>query len=192
MEVVCGEDRKETMYKENGCVMKLDVEKCYFSPRLSSERMRIANLVKKGEKILVLFSGVGPYCAVLARHTLASKVVGVEKNPYAHNYAVWNCRKYKNVELFNLDARYFSFKGKFDRVLMPLPKSAEDFLSVALKFVKKNGMVHFYDFLHENDIPKVAVDKIKAKVKDFEVVDVVKCGQYSPRKFRVCVDFKVK
>jgi tRNA (guanine37-N1)-methyltransferase len=192
MEVVCGEDRKETIYKENGCVMKLDVEKCYFSPRLSSERIRIANLVKKGEKVLVLFSGVAPYCAVLAKHTEASKIVGVEKNPYAHNYAQWNVRKYKNVELFNCDVKDFEYKGKFDRVLMPLPKSAEDFLSVAVKFVKKGGMVHFYDFLHENDIPEVAVGKIEKKVEKFEIVDVVKCGQYSPRKFRICVDFVVE
>ncbi len=192
LEVVCGENRKETMYKENGCVMKLDVEKCYFSPRLGSERIRIASLVKKGEKVLVLFSGVSPYCAVLAKHTEAKKIVGVEKNPVAHKYALWNVRKYKNVKLYNCDARDFESDEKFDRVLMPLPKSAEDFLDVAVKYVKPKGMIHFYDFLHENDIPEVAVGKIEQKVKKFEIVDVVKCGQYSPRKFRICVDFIVE
>ena len=190
MEVVCGEKRKETLYKENGVQLKLDVEKCYFSPRLGTERMRIASLVKEGEKVLVLFSGVGPYCIVLAKNTEAVKIVGVEKNKVAHDYAVWNCRKYPYVKLFNEDAKDFSFDEKFDRVLMPLPKSAEDFLDVALKCVKKKGIVHFYDFLHENDIPDVALEKIKRKCK-CKVLDVVKCGQYSPGKFRICVDFQV-
>ncbi|MFH1972366.1 MAG: class I SAM-dependent methyltransferase family protein [archaeon] len=188
LEIICGEARKETIYKENGVEMKLDVERCYFSPRLSTERMRIANLVKDKEKILVFFSGVAPYCLVIAKNSKPSLIVGVEKNPIAHEYAVWNCRKYKNIELYNKDARDFESKIKFDRVLMPLPKSADDFLDVAFKFVKKKGIVHFYDFLHESEIPDVALKKIKGKIK---VLKIVKCGQYSPGKFRICVDFQV-
>ena len=190
MEVVCGEDRKETTYKENGVEMKLDVEKCYFSPRLSTERQRIAELVKEGERVLVLFSGVGPYCLVLAKNSEAAQIVGVEKNKIAHEYSVWNCRKHDHVEIINQDANDYFSEDKFDRVLMPLPKSAEDFLDVALRFVKKKGIVHFYDFLHENDIPDVALAKIKSKCKA-KILEVVKCGHYSPGKFRICVDFQV-
>jgi tRNA (guanine37-N1)-methyltransferase len=190
LEVVCGEDRKETVYKENGVQLKLDVEKCYFSPRLGTERMRIAKLVKNDEKVLVLFSGVGPYCAVLAKHTKASKIVGVEKNPVAHEYAVQNCKKFKQVELFNSDAKDFKSKEKFDRVLMPLPKSAEDFLDVALKFAKKGGTIHFYDFLHEKYFPEKSLAKIR-KIGKFELLNAVKCGHYAPGSYRVCIDFKV-
>lgn len=190
LEVICGEARKETIYKENGVEIKLDVERCYFSPRLSTERMRIAGLVKKNENVLVMFSGVAPYCLVIAKHSKAKKIVGVEKNPIAHEYAVWNCRKYPNIELFNNDIRDFKSKEKFDRILMPLPRSAEDFLDVALKFAKKNTVIHFYDFLHESEIPDKALEKIK-KIGKFKVLKVAKCGQYSPRKFRICVDFKI-
>ncbi|MBT4174898.1 class I SAM-dependent methyltransferase family protein [archaeon] len=192
LEIVCGENRKDTMYKENGVNLKLDVEKCYFSPRLSTERMRVAKMVKSGEKVLVLFSGVAPYCAVLAMHTKAEKIVGVEKNPVAHEYAVLNCKKFQNVEVVNADAKDFKSSEKFDRVLMPLPKSAEDFLDVAVKYVKKGGVIHFYDFLHENDIPDAALEKIKAHVSKFKVLGVVKCGHYSPGKFRICVDLVVQ
>ncbi len=38
---LAGEKRKETIHKENNALMKLDVEKCYFSQRLSEERKRI-------------------------------------------------------------------------------------------------------------------------------------------------------
>ena len=30
---ILGERTKETIYKENNCIMKVDVEKVYFSPR---------------------------------------------------------------------------------------------------------------------------------------------------------------
>ena len=38
IKIIAGEKRKETIYKENNARFKLDVEKCYFSPRLSNER----------------------------------------------------------------------------------------------------------------------------------------------------------
>ncbi len=190
LEYIAGEKRKETVYKENGVAMKLDVEKCYFSPRLGTERMRIARLVKDKEKVLVLFSGVAPYPLVLAKHSKADLIVGVEKNAVAHEYAEYNCRKYKKIKLYNLDVKDFKTKEKFDRVLMPLPKSAEDFLEIVVKLVKKNGIVHFYDFSEERDIPEKALEKIRKKIKNFEVLRVVKCGKYAPGKYRICVDFK--
>ncbi|NQE05678.1 tRNA (guanine(37)-N1)-methyltransferase Trm5b, partial [ANME-1 cluster archaeon GoMg1] len=37
MKIIAGENRTETMHKENGCRYKLDLEKVYFNPRLASE-----------------------------------------------------------------------------------------------------------------------------------------------------------
>src|SRR3989344_8995018 len=58
---LAGLKTKETLHRENNCVFKLDVEKCYFSPRLSHERLRITKQVKNNEVILVMFSGIGVY-----------------------------------------------------------------------------------------------------------------------------------
>ena len=69
LKIIAGEKKKETIYKENGIILKLNVEKCYFSPRLSSERLRIAKLVRPNEDVLVLFSGVGPYQCVIAKNS---------------------------------------------------------------------------------------------------------------------------
>jgi len=49
LEVLAGDDKTETEYKEFGCRFIVDVRKTFFSPRLSSERIRIAELVKDGE-----------------------------------------------------------------------------------------------------------------------------------------------
>jgi len=195
---IVGEKRKETVCKENDVVMELDVEKVYFSPRMSNERLRIARLVKSNESVLVMFSGCGAYPLVIAKNTKCKEVYGIEINPAAHKYALSNVKKNKmenRIKLFLGDVDKVKIKKKFDRVLMPLPKGGGKFLGLALKQVKNNGVVHFYDFLHENEFYlaeekiKKACDRLKKK---YRILKVVKCGQYSPGFFRVCVDFKIK
>ncbi len=196
LKLIAGENKKETVYKENNVKLKLDVEKVYFSSRLSTERKRICSQIKKGENILVMFSGCGPYPLVISKNTDAKKIFAIEKNPIAHNYAVENAtiNKLKNIELIKGDVRTVipKLKNKFDRILMPLPKDAEDFLDLALCVSKKGTIIHFYDFEQEKDIKK-AEEKImkagKRNKKTCKILTVVKCGQYSPGKFRICVDF---
>ena len=53
LEVIAGEDKTQTEYKENGCRFIVDVEKAFFSPRLSTERERIAGLIKDGEVMIL-------------------------------------------------------------------------------------------------------------------------------------------
>ncbi|MFH1637896.1 MAG: class I SAM-dependent methyltransferase family protein [Candidatus Woesearchaeota archaeon] len=194
VEVIAGEERKTTEHKENNVRLRLNVETCYFSPRLGTERRRVYEQVKKGERVLVMFSGVGPYPLSISKNTEAKDIVGVEINPYCHKHALENVliNDARNVKLYLGDVKEVVPKlGKFDRILMPLPKSAEEFLDTALLVAKKGTVVHFYDFEHENDIPKASVDKVVKHWKEAKVLEVVKCGQYSPGKFRVCVDFEV-
>ncbi|MBN2368657.1 class I SAM-dependent methyltransferase family protein [Candidatus Woesearchaeota archaeon] len=198
LDYIAGEKTKVTVYRENNVRLKLDVEKVYFSPRLSTERKRIYKQVKKGENILVMFSGCGPYPIVLSRNTAAAKITGIEKNPIAHRYAESNAtlNKTKNVTLLKGDVRKVlpELDEKFDRILMPLPKGAEDFLYLALAASKKGTIIHFYDFEHESELKK-GEKKVKSACKEnnksCKILRTVKCGQYSPGKFRICVDFLI-
>lgn len=199
LKVIAGEKRKETVCKENNVFIKLDVEKVYFSPRMSSERKRTAGLVKPDESVLVMFSGSGVYPLVIAKNTKCREVYGIEVNPVAHKYALENVKKNKleqKIKLFLGDVRKIlpKIKKKFNRILMPLPKGGEGFLDLTLKHIKHKGTVHFYGFEHEDEIYK-AEEKIKAACertgKQFKILKIVKCGQYSPRFYRVCVDFVV-
>ena len=199
MALLAGEDTRVTTHRENGVALTLDVEQVYFSPRSSNERKRIMQQVKKGESILVMFSGCAPYPCVLAKNTSAKEIYGVELNVLGHEYGLKNvaANKLKNVFLYYGDVREVvpALKKKFDRILMPLPKSAEDFLDVAFGAVKKKGVIHFYDFLHEDDFKKAAEkiqDACKTAKKKCKILRTVKCGQYSPRTFRICVDVKVE
>ena len=56
LEVLAGDNKTETEYKEYGCRFIVDVEKVFFSPRLSSERIRIAELVNHGEIVTNMLS----------------------------------------------------------------------------------------------------------------------------------------
>lgn len=195
---VLGENRKETIHKENNVMLTLDVEKVYFSPRLSHERKRIYELVKKGEEILVMFSGAAPYPCVLSKNTKAKSIIGIELNPNGHKYGLLNVKlnKLTNVTLINGDVKTVvpKLNKKFDRILMPLPKSAEDFLDSALIASKKGTIIHFYDFLNENEF-HLAHEKIDKACKKnnlkYKIISTNKCGQHAPRVFRICVDFEI-
>lgn len=83
---------------------------------------------------------------------------------------------------------------KFDRIIMPLPTNAKSYLGLALNKINKNGIIHFYDFQKENEFDKSIknIQKICKKAKKkIKILKIVKCGQFSPRVFRICVDFKV-
>ncbi len=192
-EVLFGGKNLETLYKENGIIVKLDVSKVYFSPRLAQERLRVAKSVKKNEDVLVMFSGVGVYCFVIARHSKAGEIYGIEINPHAHKYAVESLglNKSRNVKLFLGDVRKVvpKLKKKFDRIIMPLPASSLKFLDLALNYVKRNGIIHLYFFSDESGAGSVA-DTIKSKCR-CKVLKIVKCGQQSPRIYRWCIDFRV-
>jgi|SRR3989344_9091565 len=193
--VLAGKKTKETQHKENNSLFKLDLEKCYFSPRLANERLRIAKQVKKNEIILVMFSGVAIYPVVISRNSKAKQIYGIEINPNAHKYAIENLmlNKIMNVRLFKGDVKKIlpKIKIKFDRIVMPAPKNADEYLHLIKNKVKKNTVVHFYDFSQEKDFPNQSINKIKKHFRKIKVIRAVKCGAYAPYVYRVCIDFRV-
>ena len=199
LKIIAGEKNKITEHKENNVKIKLDVEKCYFSPRLSNERLRINQRINKNENVLVMFSGVGIYPLVFAKNSFAKKIYGIELNPVAHKYALQNIKINKleaKLSLFRGDVRNVvdKLKIKFDRIIMPLPKNAEDFLESAFKISKKGTLIHFYAFSKEDKLDNVKdliLDKCKRYKKKCKILNIVKCGQNAPREYRICVDFKL-
>ncbi|PKP54484.1 MAG: tRNA (guanine-N1)-methyltransferase [Candidatus Altiarchaeales archaeon HGW-Altiarchaeales-3] len=195
--VIAGENRTETIHKEQGCVYKLDVENSYFSPRSGTERMRVVKQIKDDEKVLVMFAGIGPFAILAAKNTDAD-VFAIELNPDAAGYMKENIKLNKvNVHAICGDVRIETPKliknfVKFDRIIMPLPKDAEHFLDVALSGVKIGGIIHFYCFAHTTEDASLKVKEICEKLNyEIEILDAVECGSYSPCLSRMCVDFRV-
>lgn len=196
---LAGERTTITTHKESGCKFTLDIEKVYFSVRLGTERLRIAELIVEGEEVLAMFSGCGSYPIVISKNSPAKSIVAVELNEAGHEFAKMNVEKnrIKNVILKQGDVRKVvpKLKTKFDRILMPLPKSAEDFLDTALGAIKSGGVIHFYDFIPEEVVPAASIEKIDTACaqmsKDYRILGWTRCGTNAPHQWRICVDVQI-
>ncbi len=170
LRLLAGEDKTSTKCKESGCVFAVDLEKCYFSPRLLYERSRIASLVEGGETVVNMFSGVGCFSIIIAKAVSQTKVFSIDVNPTAVQYMEENVRinrVYGKVIPLLGDSKDIinaQLQGTADRVLMPLPEKALEYLPYAVSALKKHGgWIHYYDFQHAmgNEKP---VEKTKLKV----------------------------
>jgi len=146
--ILKGEQRTETIHRENGCVFKLDLEKVYFNPKLASERKRVAEKVAAGECVVDMFAGVGTFSILIAKRSPESKVIAIDINPDAIYYLRENIRlnKVSNISAIQGDVREVSekFAGVADRIIMNLPKESHIFLKDALRMLKNRGIIHFY------------------------------------------------
>jgi tRNA (guanine37-N1)-methyltransferase len=145
---VAGVQRTLTTHRENGCAFRVDVAKCYFSPRLSTERLRIARLARRGEKVLNMFAGVGPFSIPVAKMA-GAKVTSWEINGYA-------CELHRENDMANGVGRLVrvvegdamglaaSTRARFDRILMPHPSASDRFLPAAAKLARPRAVIHYY------------------------------------------------
>ena len=151
LELLAGVDRTVTEYHEHGCRFRVDVGKVYFSPRLSTERHRIAERVRDNEIITNMFAGVGTFSILIAKQNPCSTVFSIDSNPKANNLCLVNTRL-NNVQdrVFPLcgDAKYIAgnlLAGLSDRVLMPLPEKAMEFVDSAVACLRNNrGSIHYF------------------------------------------------
>ncbi|MBI2675830.1 MAG: class I SAM-dependent methyltransferase family protein [Candidatus Aenigmarchaeota archaeon] len=194
--------KTETIHTEYGCKFFLDLKKTYFSPRELTERQRIASLVKKGEEVLVMFAGIGPFAIQIAkRQPLVKRIVAVELNKNAFDYMKKNIELNKvqdKIEAIHGDVRKIcpKYKNKFNRIVMPLPLHGHDYLDMAINCLKKKGIIHFYSTGHESDpysetirLFEKACKKKKAKLK---ILSKTMALPYAPRVWKVCVDAQLR
>ena len=151
VQVIAGEKRTHTVYREGGCEFELDINKTYFSPRLGTERGRLCALVREKEKVLIPFAGVGPFAIRMGKAMDGAEVVGIELNPDACDYFEKNVarNKCRNVRAVKGDVSVLlpgKYRGWADRLAMPLPKDGRQFLANAIPCLKKGGVLHYYSF----------------------------------------------
>lgn len=189
-------DETETIHKEHGKKIKVDPTKAYYSERFSTERKRILKQINQDESVLVMFAGVGPFAMLAAEKT--SNVVAVEKNPEACKYLK------QNISLNNFEDRIKPVCGdvdkivpgleqEFDRVVMPLPGSAIEFLDIAFRSLKPGGVVHLYSFVEEEDFGHIEESIYKVAEREGISADIlgkVRCGVKSPSEDRYCFDIE--
>ncbi len=199
---LAGEKTREALYRENGCEFRFNIDTSYFSPRLSEERKNIANFVKKGERVLVMFGGVAPFAIVIGKMKKAKEVISVELGKEPSKYAVENIKRNKLVGVVSAvqgDVRRVIGSGKkvsgtFDRIVMARPNLEDSFLDVAFRVVRKGTIIHYYGFYLESEIELLRslittwAEKVGKKVK---ILRIVKAGDIGKRKFRFRADLNI-
>ena len=200
LEILAGEDNTETEYKEFGCKFAVDVENAFFSPRLSTERERISNLIKDGETVNNMFAGVGMF-SIMAAKKKKCTVYSIDINPVASKL----CEK--NIKQNKLVGKVFSINGnaseiikkqlsdKSDRTLMLLPERSDEFLESAINTTKNGGIIHYYSHIHADKKSEAGrlseehylqVTPVQSKILGSKIVRAV-----GPRYYQTVVDIKI-
>ena len=196
LEFLAGVDDSVTIHKEHGARLKLDVREVYFSPRLATERKRVMESVKEGEKILDMFCGIGPFPIVIAKNRNVD-ITAVDINEAAIKYLNENIKLNKlkgNVQTYCGDVREVSkmFKTKFDRIIMNLPGLAYTFLDVSVDLIEDGGIINYYEFSDSYETGKKRLEDACEKAgKKVEIINCRKVKSTSPSEWHMAIDGKI-
>jgi len=179
-----------TEHREFGYRYRLDVARVLFNSRLAKERMRVAEQINPGERVLIPFCGVGPFVVPAAAR--GARVVAVEKNPEAFRWLSGNLELNQvadRVQAFCDDAFRIPdlVNPGFDRVISPTPYGLDAVLDLLAGMTHKGGIIHFYTFKSGPEIlPLVETFREKGLTAD----SWNQCGNVAPGKSRYVFDLK--
>ncbi|MDG5818712.1 class I SAM-dependent methyltransferase family protein [Natronococcus sp. A-GB7] len=196
-ELLAGEGT-EVVHREYGCEFALDLAEVYFSPRLATERHRVAEQVTEGERAFDMFAGVGPFVIPFAKR--GADCVGVDVNETAIDYLRENARRNgieDRVAPICDDVREVApdYEDWADRIVMNLPHSADAFLESAVTIAGEDCTLHYYDIQHEDDpfgpgeraIREAAEPEYEVTVETRHTV-----RSYAPHELNVCLDVRLE
>ncbi len=203
---LAGEKRSTTIYREHGCVFKVDITRVYISPRLSTEHRRVAEQVRPGEIVVNMYAGIGLFSIIIAKLARPKRVYSIDINPYAYELMAENIKlnKVGDIVIPILgDAGEIvgtRIRDEADRVLMPLPELALAHLPNAIRALREErGIIHVY--LHvfaekgvdprrkAKEILRQRLEEIGVMRYEFLLARVVRT--VGPRKSQVVVDIRV-
>ncbi|MEJ2770502.1 MULTISPECIES: tRNA 4-demethylwyosine(37)-methyltransferase Taw21 [unclassified Stygiolobus] len=185
---LAGEKKSETIYKEYGCKFFLDISKVFYSSKLSYEHIRVARLVRRGEVIINMFSGYGPFSILSYVMGGASTVYSIDINPFAYYYMMANVDLNKAFGVIPIYGDAFKkmdyLPYNVDRILAPLPEKAEEAYEVAMPHLKAGGILHLYTEIEGNDPVSLA----KSEYPNVVFARIVR--SVKPKVYHVVVDIK--
>lgn len=202
LELIAGVDEPVTVHVEHGCRLEVDVRGAFFSPRLATERQRIAGRVRAGETVLNMFGGVGAF-SIAAAMASECTVYSVDVNPVAARLceanAARNARRMAGSVVSVLGdarevaaSRFGEGRLQADRTLMLLPERSDEFLADAARATADGGTVHYYAHVHadkkagapaEAERRFRAASPVRAEIAGSRVVRAI-----GPRYYQAAVD----
>ena len=183
--VLAGKPTTRTEVVEHGARLTLDLSAAYFSARLATERQRIAALSRDKEVVLDMFAGVGPFAIALSKK--ADLVLAADINPAAVSLMLYNLERnrIRNVLPVLADARHLAevIPHRFDRIVMNLPKTGEEFLPGAFRLCRQGGTIHFYALVSSEGEHRDRIGGLGGRVVAERVV-----RSYSPAQWHAVYD----
>lgn len=198
LELIAGSGDTITEYRENGCRFKVDVERAFFTPRLSTERARVSGMVQPGETVMNMFGGVGMYSIQVA-HRVPSLVYNVDINPHAICLCIDSMRLNRllgAVVPVATDARNISalMPSVADRTIMPLPERAAEFLEDAVRITRRGGTIHYYTHIHadkKQDAAQLSAEGLSAMISNYTILGCRLVRAVGPRYYQTVVDIRL-
>ncbi|HZY70593.1 MAG TPA: methyltransferase domain-containing protein [Thermoplasmata archaeon] len=145
---IAGSGGWTTVQHENGLAFEVDLEKAYFSPRLAGEHARVAAGVRKGDRVLDLCCGVGPFTLAIARDGRASRITAVDVNPTATVLLKRNLLSLRStvpVEVVTGPLETFlPAAGAAERAIVNLPLEGIKYITQVGSRVTPGGVLTFY------------------------------------------------
>jgi tRNA (guanine37-N1)-methyltransferase len=195
-DLLAGSDT-EAVHREYGHEFALDLAEVYFSPRLATERHRVAEQVDPGEHVVDMFAGVGPFAVPLAAR--GAEVLAVDINGTAVEYLRENATRNGvagRVTAVHGDVRDVvgDYAGWADRLVMNLPHSADDFLDTAVALAGEEAVLHYYDIQSDEDPYGPGEAAIRAAAEpDYDVTVETRrtVRSYAPHELNVVLDVRL-
>ncbi len=196
-EVVAGERNTLTLHRENRCVFRVDPCRVMFSCGNQGERMRMARLELRGERVLDMFAGIGQFTIPMARHASPEKVVAIEKRPDTFELLCENVRLNRVEEVVEPllgDCREVAPSGFADRVVMGYFFSPERFLGTALEALRSGGVVHYHTLAGKRELDAEG-ERVLGLIKELgyrgRVAERRVVKSYAPGRWHVVYDLEV-
>lgn len=160
---IYGTGPPEGIHRENGIRLLVNIEKAYFSPRLGGirERLLFNVLEYKHEKVIDMYSGIGPISIILLKRGV--KTFSFDINPFAiellkHNFELNRVKGNYAVTDSNAISSCFT---EADQIIMNNPTQSPDISFNIIGAFSSNTLIHYF-----------LIDKKKSSL-NFNKVDII-------------------
>lgn len=166
VELIAGDSRTETAFRENHCTFHLNPMKVMFSIGNKAERARMSQL-GTGELVIDMFAGIGQFSIPMAVHAHPRMIHAIEWNPDAFRYLQRNIEANRVSHLVTPhlgDTGTLApqiAQGKANRVLMGLIQGTTRYLPQALACLQSGGTLHVHEIGPRQDAIVATIEALE-------------------------------
>ncbi|MEE8198751.1 MAG: class I SAM-dependent methyltransferase family protein [Thermoplasmata archaeon] len=195
LRVIGGREETRTLHHEFGLSLALDPAEVHFSPRMATERRRVAGLIRGAEVVVDAFSGVGPF-ALHAARAGARRVYAVDANPQAVAFLRENIRRNRADAVVPSEGSMEDVVSQFepaDRFILDYPWDPLPYLPLSLGTLKDGGVLHYYEILERTarDHRIATLQASAAPSRSLEVEGIREVRGYSPTQAHFAFDLRI-